>query len=120
MNTSKRPAWAPSQVLLCSRPLSGRAASYRAGPLCVPMPRTCLNDGSNKRDCRLTIRLTHSGRPASQIFWKMTAPLKPLNESPVTRIAGPRNSMTAAARRYYWRIWSEMPSSAFLSKCGVR
>jgi hypothetical protein len=91
--------------LLCSRPLSERPASYRAGPLCVPMPRTCLNDGSNKRDCRLTIRLTHSGRPASQIFWKTTAPLKPLNESPATPTAGPRNSMTAAAKRFCSRTW---------------
>ncbi|HWY93049.1 MAG TPA: hypothetical protein VNY04_09110 [Chthoniobacterales bacterium] len=51
-----------------------------------------------------TIRLTHSGRPASQIFWKMTA-LKPLNESSATPTAGPRNSMTAAARRSFWRTW---------------
>ena len=60
--------------LLCSRPLSERPESYRAGRLCAPMPRTCSNDGSNKPDCRRTIRLTHSGRPASRIFWKMTAP----------------------------------------------
>src|ERR1700736_2024169 len=55
------------------------------------------------------IRLTHSGRPASRIFWKMTAPLKPLSVSPVTPTAGPRNSMTAAARRSFWRTWREMP-----------
>ena len=34
------------------------------------------------------------------------APLKPLNESPVTPTAGPRNFMTGAARRFYWRTWS--------------
>jgi hypothetical protein len=43
------------------------------------------------------------------------APLKPLNESPVTPTAEPRNFMTGAARRFYWRTWKEMPSSAFLS-----
>ncbi len=85
--------------------LSERPASYRAGRLCAPTPRTCSNDGSNKPDCRLTIRLTHSGRPASRIFWKMTAPLKPLSESPATPTAGPRNSMTAAARRFCSRTW---------------
>jgi hypothetical protein len=46
-----------------------------------------------------------SGRPASQIFWKMTAPLKPLSGSPVTPIVGPRNCMTAAVRRCSWRTW---------------
>jgi hypothetical protein len=34
----------------------------------------------------------------------MTALWKPLSESPVTPIAGPRNSMTAAAKKYYSRI----------------
>src|SRR6266404_6228332 len=50
--------------------------------------------------------LTHSARPASRIFWKMTAPLKPPNGSPATPTAGPRNSTIAAARRCSWRIWS--------------
>jgi site-specific recombinase XerC len=40
--------------------------------------RTCLKDGSNKPVCRRTFRLTHSRRQASRIFWKMTAPWKPL------------------------------------------
>jgi hypothetical protein len=31
---------------------------------CAPMPRTCSNEGSNKPDCRRTIRLTHSGQLA--------------------------------------------------------
>jgi integrase/recombinase XerD len=56
------------RFLLRSRPLSERAASYRVGRLCAPMPPTCSNGGSNKPDYRLTIRLTHSGRPASRIF----------------------------------------------------
>ena len=70
--------------------LGQRPASYRVGRLCAPTPRTCSNDGSNKPDYRRTIRLTHSGRPASRIFWKMTALLKPLSESPATPTAGPR------------------------------
>jgi hypothetical protein len=69
------------------------------------MPRTCSNDASNKLDYQRIIRLTPSGRPASRIFWKMTAPSKPLNASPGTPIAGPRNSMTAADRRFCSRIW---------------
>ena len=44
-NTSKRLAWAPSQVLLCFRPPWGRPASYRVGRLCGLTPRTCSNDG---------------------------------------------------------------------------
>jgi integrase/recombinase XerD len=37
-----------------------KPGSYRAGRWCVPMPRTCLKDDSNKPDCRLTIRRIHS------------------------------------------------------------
>ena len=95
----------------------GKTGNYRAGRLCAPTPRTCSNDGSSKRGCRLTIRLTHSGRPASRIFWKMTAPLKPLNESPATPTAEPRNSMTAAVRRSSWRIWSGFDTEAGSSIC---
>jgi hypothetical protein len=40
------------------------------------------------------------GQPVSPIFLKMTAPLKPLSESPATPTAGPRNCMTAAARKF--------------------
>ena len=96
---------ARARLSSCFRPPWAKPASYRAGRSCAPTPRTCSNDGSNKPDCRRTIRLTHSGRPASRIFWKMTAPLKPLSESPATPTAGPRNSMTAAARRFCSRIW---------------
>ena len=83
----------------------GKPASYRAGRWCAPMPRTCSNDGSNKRGCQLTIRLTHSGRPASRIFWKMTAPWKLLSELPATPTAGPQNFMTVAVRRCCSRTW---------------
>ena len=67
-------ASAPSQALLCFRPRWERPASYRGGSSCGLTPRTCSSDGSSKRGCRPTIRLTHSGRPASRTFWKMTAP----------------------------------------------
>jgi hypothetical protein len=53
----------------------GKTGNYRAGRSFEPTPRICSNDGSNKLGCRLTIRLTHSERPVSRIFWKMTAPL---------------------------------------------
>jgi hypothetical protein len=46
------------------------------------------------RGCRRTIRLTPSGRLVSQIFWKMMAPLKPLNESLVTPTAERQSCMT--------------------------
>jgi hypothetical protein len=73
-----------------------------------PLARTdAAEDGSNKPDCRLTIRRTHSGRPALRIFWKMTAPWKPLSGSLATPTAGPRNSTTAAARRFSSRTWKE-------------
>jgi hypothetical protein len=55
-----------------------------AGGSCAPTPRTCSSDDLNKLDCRRIIRLTHFGRPASRIFWKMTALWKPLSESPAT------------------------------------
>jgi hypothetical protein len=35
-------------------------------------------------------------------FLKMTAPLKPLSESPVMPTVGPRNSMTDVVRKCYW------------------
>jgi hypothetical protein len=38
-------------------------------------------------------------------FLENLAPLKQLNASPGTPTAEPRNSMTAAARRCFWRIW---------------
>jgi integrase/recombinase XerD len=44
--------------------------SYRAGRWCALTPRTCSSAGSNKLDCRLTIRLTPSERPASRISGK--------------------------------------------------
>src|SRR5580704_10163389 len=37
--------------------------------------------------------------------------------SPATQIAGPRNFMTAAVKKFCSKIWREMPSSAFRSKC---
>jgi site-specific recombinase XerC len=113
----KATGWRRSRSLLCSRPLSERLGSYRAVRWFVPMPRTCSNDGSNKLDCLRTIRLTLSARPASRIFSKMTALWRLPSALPVTPTAGPRNSMIAAARRFSSKTWSEMPSSAFLSKC---
>jgi len=83
----------------------GKTGKYRADRWYAPMPQTCLKDGSNRRGCRLTIRRTRSGRPASRIFWKMTAPLKPLSGLPATPTAGPRNSMIAGVRRCSWRTW---------------
>ncbi len=71
-----------------------------AGRLCGLTPRTCSNDDSNERNYRRTIRPTHSGRPASRIFWQMTGLLKPRSESPTTPTAGPRNFMAAVARRF--------------------
>jgi integrase/recombinase XerD len=38
-------------------------------------------------------------------FWKMTGRWRRPSALPVTPTAGPRNSMTAAARRCSWRIW---------------
>jgi hypothetical protein len=59
----------------------GKTGKLSRRPL-VRTPRTCSSGDSNKLDSQPTIRLTHSGRPASRIFWKMTALLKPLSESP--------------------------------------
>ena len=53
-----------------------------------------------------TIRLTLSGRPALRIFWKMTAPLKPLSESPGTPTAGPPSFTIAVDRKFSWRTWN--------------
>jgi hypothetical protein len=61
--------------------------------------RTCSSDDSNKLVCRRTIRLTHFGPPESRIFWKMTALLNPLSESPVMPTAGPLSSTIAAVGR---------------------
>src|SRR5271165_591896 len=94
-----------SQALRYSRLPGEKRESYRVGPLCALTPRTCSNDDSNKQAYQRIIRRTHSGPPASRIFWKMTAPLKLLNESPATPTAGPRSFMTAAARRFCSRIW---------------
>ena len=88
------------------RPPWERAVSYRAGRWCGPTPRTCSNDASNKLDYRPTIRLTHSGQPASRILWKMTVPLKPISESQATPTAEPRNSMTAVDKRFCSKTWS--------------
>jgi hypothetical protein len=85
--------------LLCSRPPWAKTRKYRAGRSCAPMPRTFLKDGSNKLGCRRTIRLTHSGRPALRIFWKMAAPLKPSNGSPATPTAGQPSSTTSRSER---------------------
>src|SRR5271166_3768938 len=101
-----------SRNLLCFPRLSERPASYRAGRWCARTPRTCLKDGSNKPGYQRTTRLTHSGQPASRIFWKMTAPLKPLNASPATPTAEQRNSMTAEGRRFCSKIWSELDTKA--------
>ena len=57
------------------------------------------------RTPRPTIRLTHSGRPASRIFWKTTALWKLLSGSPATLTVGRQSSMTAVDRRFCWRIW---------------
>jgi hypothetical protein len=57
--------------------------------LCALTPRTCSNDGSNKPDCQLTIRLTHFGRPVSRIFWKNDGTLEAAQ-----RIAGHADSRT--------------------------
>ena len=84
----------------------GKTGKLSRRPLVRTDARICSNDDSNKRDYRLTIRLTHFARPVSRIFWKMTAPLRPLSESLATPTAEPRNSMTAAVRRCYSRIWS--------------
>jgi hypothetical protein len=65
-----------------------KPANCRAVRSCAPMLRTCSNDGSNKLNYQRTIRLTHFGRPVSRIFWKMTAPLKPLNGLPAMPTAG--------------------------------
>ena len=88
-----------------SRPPWAKPASYRAGRWCAPTPQTCSSDDSNKPDCQLIIRLTRSGPPGSRIFWKMTAPWKPLSESPVTPTAGLRDSTTAAVKRFCSRTW---------------
>jgi hypothetical protein len=72
----KTPAWRKSRILPFSRRLSERAGSCRGGRWSVPMLPTCLKDGSNKRGCRRTIRLTHSARQALRIFWRMTEPWK--------------------------------------------
>jgi hypothetical protein len=83
----------------------GKTGKLSRRPLVRTDAADISNDDSNKPGCRRTIRLTPSARPASRTFWKMTAPLKPLNGSPVTQTAGPRNSMTAGARRFYSKTW---------------
>ena len=84
---------------------------YRKGRQVIGRPvvrtdaRTCSSDDSREPGCRLTIRLTHFGRLGSRIFWKMTVLWRQLSESPATPTAGPRNSMTAAARRFCSKTW---------------
>ena len=89
-----------------------------------PLVRTDAADMLKRRlkqaGCRPTIRLTHSGRPASRIFWKMTAPLKPLNASPAMPTAGQRNSMTAAAKRFCSRTWRGLDIEFFSGNKGTR
>ena len=105
MNTSRSPASAPSRVRFSFRLQCEKPGSYRAGRCGVRTPPTCLKDGSNKRDCRRNIHLTHFGLPVSPIFWRTTAHLKPLSESPATPTVAPRNSMIGAGRRFSSRTW---------------
>jgi hypothetical protein len=71
--------------LSCFLPPWAKPESFRAVRWRVPTPRTCSNDGSNKRGCRRTIHLTRSERPASQILWKTTAPWRPLALTHITK-----------------------------------
>jgi hypothetical protein len=84
-----------------------------------PFVRTDAADMLKRRlkklDCRRIIRLTHFGPPASRIFWKMTALLKPLNASPATPTAGPRNSMIAAVRRCSSKTWRGLGIEFYLA-----
>ena len=57
-------------------------------------------------------------RPASRIFWKMTALWKPLSGSPATPIDGPRNSMTAADKRFYRGYGEDSILKKLLRKTG--
>jgi hypothetical protein len=104
-NTSGPPASAPSRIRFSSQAQCERPGSYRAGRSCAPTPHTCLKGGSSKPGCRRIIRRTHSGRPASRIFWRTTAPLRPRTESPATPTAGRRSSTTAAVKRCCSKIW---------------
>jgi hypothetical protein len=49
----------------------------------------------------------------------MTALLKPLSESPATPTAGPRNSMSAAAKRSYLKTWREFGIDDLCSELGL-
>jgi hypothetical protein len=82
-----------------------KTASYRAGRWCALTPRTCSNDDSNRLDSRLTIRLTHSGRPVSRIFSRMTALSRRLSGLLATPIAGPQSFMIVVDRRFCSRTW---------------
>jgi len=55
-------------LLLCALPPLAKPANCRAGRLCAPTPRTCLNEGSNKPDSQRILPLTPSARPVSRIF----------------------------------------------------
>jgi hypothetical protein len=68
--------------------------------------QTMLKRRLKQAGCRPTIHLTHSGPPASRIFWKMTVLLKPLSESLAMPIAALQNFTTAAAKRCFSKIWS--------------
>jgi hypothetical protein len=52
--------------------------------------------------------------------WRMEELWRSHSESQVTRIVERPSFTTDAVRRCYSKIWREMPSSAFLSKCRVR
>jgi hypothetical protein len=105
--TSRRPASS----------LYETSGNYRAGHCDTPTLRTCLKDGSSKPDCRLTIRLTRSGRPVSPNFLENEVTLKPLSESQATPTAEPQNSTIAAARRFCSRIWSECGTDLRTARC---
>jgi hypothetical protein len=60
-----------------------------AGRSCARMPRTCSTDAPNKLDYRHTIRLTHSGAPASRTFLENDGTLEAAQ-----RIAGHADSRT--------------------------
>jgi integrase/recombinase XerD len=66
----------------------GKTGKLSGRPLVRTDAADMLKRRLNKPGCRRTIRPTDFGRPASQIFWKMTAPFRLL------RIAGHADSRT--------------------------
>jgi hypothetical protein len=84
----------------------GNAGKLPCRPLTgAPTPRTCLSGGLGKPGCRLTIRLTRSGRLVSRIFWEMAASSKLLSAIAGHADSRTTNSMTDAGRRCSWRTW---------------